>query len=439
MGNFNVKGNIKSEGSIKSISTGQWGTGLITEHEDGNKWEFLIEDSPYKLFISPDNGSNLMTLTTDSKLGIGIDEPDSTLHIKGSGMRLEADASTDYMIISREETYGNIQTYNSEPLVLNSAGNKVSVNSTNPVGSFEVIGEHTITGANSTSDSTNKYFRISQLHYDTDEETAMLIMGYTDTDENRVYIGGGSSYNNAATSIDFWTASNNTTTTGTKRMTIDSDGNTGIGIDSPSQKLHVYADSGTLYSLIESASLSDGQAVILRAAGKKSGGSDRYANLGVRYNSGSGSNEGCGYMALSKSTSTSNQIYTWFDDSGNYRLSTSASDIGTTSGTVIGTQTSDKRLKNDLGECDYSLKEILKLETHKFNFKNDQTKINYIGFYAQEVADIIPEAVYDTKEKIDESDETKLAMDYTQIIPVLVNAIKDQQKEIEILKNKLGV
>jgi hypothetical protein len=56
-------------------------------------------------------------------------------------------------------------------------------------------------------------------------------------------VGGGGGGLNAATSINLYTAANNTTVTGTPRLSIDSTGKVGIGTSSPSQSLHVQGGS----------------------------------------------------------------------------------------------------------------------------------------------------------------------------------------------------
>ncbi|KKR59146.1 MAG: Hemagluttinin family protein [Candidatus Nomurabacteria bacterium GW2011_GWF2_40_31] len=71
------------------------------------------------------------------------------------------------------------------------------------------------------------------------EEDLGLIWGDNNTSSNDIYIGGGTSSFNAATSINFYTAANSTTVTGTNRMVIDSGGNVGIGTTVPGAMLDV--------------------------------------------------------------------------------------------------------------------------------------------------------------------------------------------------------
>jgi hypothetical protein len=63
----------------------------------------------------------------------------------------------------------------------------------------------------------------------------------------------------------------------------------------------------------------------------------------------------------------------------------------------------------------------------------DEPKKNRLGFLAQEVEGIVPEAPYrtgDTKHGV----EDFYAMDYDQFIPVLTKAIQELKAEVDQLK-----
>jgi hypothetical protein len=93
---------------------------------------------------------------------------------------------------------------------------------------------------------------------------------------------------------------------------------------------------------------------------------------------------------------------------------------------------SDFRLKDNIKELNYGLSEILKLQPKIYTQKLDN-RIE-IGFIAQEVAAIIPECV-----NIPTTDSGLYSLKYLQIIPVLTNAIQEQQKIINVLEKKISL
>ena len=89
------------------------------------------------------------------------------------------------------------------------------------------------------TNSTDKISRITSPHYTNAEEPVMMFSAYNQTGNNFIQYGGGSSITNAATEHIFYTAANNTTTTGTERLRITSAGLVGIDINNPDVKLTV--------------------------------------------------------------------------------------------------------------------------------------------------------------------------------------------------------
>ena len=145
-----------------------------------------------------------------------------------------------------------------------------------------------------------------------------------------------------------------------------------------------------------------------------------------------------GYIRLDPDDGSTNVIY--FDNSNLLRFSTSFGNIGLAAGTVIGTQTSDERLKNVGADVAYGLAEIKQLQPKQYALKTEPDT-NKLGFIAQQVESIIPEAVFDSTDPLpghEEGDRTKLGMEYVQLIPVLVNAIKELSTEVDTLKTKVA-
>ena len=76
---------------------------------------------------------------------------------------------------------------------------------------------------------TTKSFRVGGYHYTNSQSPFAILTGASTSTSNEISIGGGTASMNAATNINFITAANNTTITGTDRMMINSSGQIGMG------------------------------------------------------------------------------------------------------------------------------------------------------------------------------------------------------------------
>ena len=95
---------------------------------------------------------------------------------------------------------------------------------------------------------------------------------------------------------------------------------------------------------------------------------------------------------------------------------------------------SDSTLKANIKRIDENaLANVCKLNGYTYNWKADAKKELNSGFIAQEVEKIFPHLVSST----DDTTHIK-TMNYIGLMPYLVEAIKDQQKQIEILRKELA-
>ncbi len=99
----------------------------------------------------------------------------------------------------------------------------------------------------------------------------------------------------------------------------------------------------------------------------------------------------------------------------------------------VGSAPYDRRLKKDIQalNTENNLSKILQLEGVRFKWKENYNDNLNLGFIAKDVKPVIPESVrYDTLNDI-------YSMEYSAIIPVLVEAIKEQQLIITELKTRI--
>ena len=99
-------------------------------------------------------------------------------------------------------------------------------------------------------------------------------------------------------------------------------------------------------------------------------------------------------------------------------------------GVLTNTNPSDLRLKDNITDISYGLNEILQLRPVSYHWKDD--KINQgvqFGFIAQEVQEVMPEAIKEF------GDDVKyLGLEKDAIYATLVKAIQEQQAQIEELR-----
>ena len=100
------------------------------------------------------------------------------------------------------------------------------------------------------------------------------------------------------------------------------------------------------------------------------------------------------------------------------------------SGNTAWVSTSDERLKNITGEITDAINKVSQLRAAEFTWKSDESNKPQVGLIAQDVQTVLPEA-------ISENDKEFLGVSYTDVIPLLVASIKEQQTIINDLKARI--
>ena len=105
---------------------------------------------------------------------------------------------------------------------------------------------------------------------------------------------------------------------------------------------------------------------------------------------------------------------------------------GNLSSTSSSTE-SDIKLKENINTLENSLENILKLRGVSYYWKDKVKKgeRKQIGLIAQELEEVYPEFIINKKE---ENGEIIKTVNYSQIVSILIEALKEQQNEIEYIK-----
>ena len=103
----------------------------------------------------------------------------------------------------------------------------------------------------------------------------------------------------------------------------------------------------------------------------------------------------------------------------------------TTSGTTYNT-TSDLRLKENIEPLEATDK-LMAMNPVSYNWKADPDGPRSMGFIAQEMQEVMPEAV-----STGDDEDAMMSMDYGRITPILVSALQDAHRKIEQLEQRIA-
>jgi len=219
----------------------------------------------------------------------------------------------------------------------------------------------------------------------------------------------------------------------TSSIDISASGNVGIGTASPSgTRVHVVYNVGNDASILAEAGSSMSPALELKDANATPN----------RWRIGSGLNSTTDglFFILDKRQAATRVV---IDTTGQVGIGTSAPDLklsvsGDADKSVGGGSWqffSDERLKNIKGGFNSGLKAVMQLQPIRFVYKRDnplglQSELEQVGFGAQALQKVIPEAV-------SKNTNGYLMVNNDPIIWTMLNAIKEQQKEIAELKGQV--
>ncbi len=311
-------------------------------------------------------------------------------------------------------------------------GTNVGIGTTTPSNKLHVAGILQTDGQilSGVTSLTNSWYRAALFQPNTGEGSAITLLttdaGGTAGDGAQISLSPGANpnieiANREAGGINFYTNEY------LQKMTISTAGNVGIGTTTPTYILDV---NKTL------ASATDAHIRVVNPSSAAS------VKSGIRLENGAGwavhlqTSNGDNWLELTNNAGQS--IYNW-DFSNYYPVFNATASLGRAANRWVNifltnnpNVSSDMRLKKDISNLSYGLEEVLKMRPVSYRLKSDKEEKIKLGLIAQEVKALIPEIVTE-----DDSKEKFLGMSYSELIPVLIKAIQEQQKTIDELKSKL--
>jgi len=93
---------------------------------------------------------------------------------------------------------------------------------------------------------------------------------------------------------------------------------------------------------------------------------------------------------------------------------------------------SDKKLKENINTIKNALEKVKALRGVTYTRKDQEDKSEKIGVIAQEIQEVLPQVVH-------EQEDGMLGVSYGNIVAVLIEAIKEQQHQIDELKEEIDI
>jgi hypothetical protein len=321
------------------------------------------------------------------------------------GVLLYSTSSNEFQIYQYSGVVGS-ETYGGPTLALSSAGN-MGLGTASPSRVLEV------------ASGTAAIVRITA----TDTTPGYAVNEYLNGAGGYAYVGSEGSYggqlfigstayatlvgNTSAVPLQFATNNN-------VRATIDASGNLLVGSTSPllNSKAN-FVRSNTTSS-----------AIVVNAHNSAASNTGKSANSIFR-----GASQGNGADGnLVLTDSVANNYYFGGNNAGAYVMANS-NGVRLSNGGTSWAGDSDERLKDIIEPIENGLEKVSTLRSVIGKYKTDEEDKRRVFLIAQDVQAVLPEAVFEN--------EGNLMLQYTDLIPLLVAAIKEQQAIIETLEARL--
>ena len=341
---FQIKTANNTDGGVY-FRTGSTNAGAVSYLHTDNSMSFRV------------NSTTKLKITSDGDVGINQASPSTKLEVGGGSILVDAfNTSGDHGIFFRRGFNSTSSPYNVSILAYDHSGSskdglsingydgisfctgsntrneRLRITSTGQIligtgaiatpkasvggldvasGLYSIVmgGEANTGDGTPRANSATKEARLCVPHYTNAEEPLGAVVSFTQSGSSYLRFGGGSSIVNAATEIGFYTAANTTTTGGTERLRIDSNGKLIVGTEyvnaanaDAAISLYISGSRGSYGGLATSAVIFDNQTAAVDKGGTLTlagySGTSAIAKAAIRGGNEGSASTNAGYFAV---------------------------------------------------------------------------------------------------------------------------------------------
>jgi hypothetical protein len=141
-------------------------------------------------------------------------------------------------------------------------------------------------------------------------------------------------------------------------------------------------------------------------------------------------------LNFAQNGSTQTQLF-WFSTTDEFIIQNTSAGVKLTNGATSWASASDERLKDIIEPITNAAEKVSSLRAVVGKYKTDAEGKRRTFLIAQDVQAVLPEAVYSAQQARTEDETEYLHLQYTDVIPLLVAAIKEQQALITALTTRI--